>query len=102
MKSNHGKGDEYGGFFVQFKQKDTTVAETKATNEAVVPLIDTQPGFLSKLWLGSDDTGEFVGTYRFETEEEAEAYVQSEIIAFLGSLPTIEGELTCKIHDIYR
>ncbi|MBU2550260.1 MAG: YdhR family protein [Proteobacteria bacterium] len=87
---------------VQFRQKGVTVAETRAVNEAVVPLIEAQPGFRSKLWLGSDDTGEFAGVYRFETRADAEAYVRSDIIAVLKSLPTLEGELTCKIYDIYR
>ena len=87
---------------VQFKQQGTTVAETKALNEAVVPLIDARPGFLSKLWLGSDETGEFAGVYRFETKEDAEAYVRSDIIDMLNSLPTLDGELTCKIYDLYR
>ena len=87
---------------VQFKQKGTSVAETKANNEGVVPLIDAQPGFRSKLWLGSDETGEFGGVYQFETKEDAEAYVQSDVIAILKSLPTLDRQLTCKIYEVYR
>ena len=87
---------------VQFKLLDTSVAETKATNEAVVPLIDAQPGFISKLWLGSDETGEFAGVYRFATRQDAEAYIQSDIITVLKRLPNLEGELTCRIYDLYR
>ncbi len=87
---------------VQFKLKDTSVAETKATNEAVVPLIDAQPGFLSKWWLGSDETGDFAGVYRFASRQDAEAYVQSDIITVLKGLPNLEGELTCRMYDLYR
>jgi hypothetical protein len=87
---------------VQFKQKGVSVADAKAMNEAMVPMIDGQPGFISKKWLGNDDTGEFAGVYQFETKEDAEAYVQSDVIAFLKSLPTLDGEMTCKIYDLYR
>ena len=87
---------------VQFKQKGTTVADTRALNEGVVPLIDAQKGFLSKLWLGSDETNDYAGVYRFESKEDAEAYVKSDIIKVLKSLPTLDGELTCKIYELYR
>ena len=87
---------------VQFKQKGVSVADAKAMNEAMVPMIDGQAGFISKKWLGNDDTGEFAGVYQFETKEDAEAYVQSDVIAFLKSLPTIDGEMTCKFYDLYR
>lgn len=87
---------------VQFKQKGVSVAEAKSVNEVMVPMIDAKPGFISKMWLGNDDTGEFAGVYQFETKENAESYVQSDVIAFLKSLPTLDGELTCKIYDLYR
>ena len=87
---------------VQFKQKGVSVAEAKSVNEVMVPMIDAKPGFISKMWLGSDDTGEFAGVYQFETKEDAEAYVQSDVIAFLKSLPTLDGEMACKIYDLYR
>ena len=87
---------------VQFKQKGVTVAEAKSVNEAMVPMIDAKPGFISKLWLGNDDTGDFAGVYQFDTKEHAEAYVESDVIAFLKSLPTLDGELTCKIYELYR
>ena len=87
---------------VQFKQKRVSIAEAKSVNEVMVPMIDAKPGFISKMWLGNDDTGEFAGVYQFETKENAEAYVQSDVISFLKSLPTLDGELTCKIYDLYR
>ena len=87
---------------VQFKQMGVSVAEAKSVNEVMVPMIDAKPGFISKMWLGNDDTGEFAGVYQFKTKEDAEAYVQSDVIAFLKSLPTLDGELTCKIYDLYR
>ena len=87
---------------VQFKQKGVSVAEAKSVNEVMVPMIDAKPGFISKMWLGNDDTGEFAGVYQFDTKEHAEAYVESDVIAFLKSLPTLDGELTCKIYDLYR
>jgi heme-degrading monooxygenase HmoA len=87
---------------VQFRQKGTSVARTRATNEAVVPLIDAQPGFRSKLWLGSDETGEYAGVYEFETREDAEAYVRSDVVAVLRALPTLDGEVTCKVYELYR
>ncbi|UCG83494.1 MAG: YdhR family protein [Dehalococcoidia bacterium] len=87
---------------VQFKQKGVTVAEAKSVNEVMVPMIDAKPGFISKMWLGNDDTGEFAGVYQFDTKENAEAYVKSDVIAFLKSLPTLDGELTCKIYELYR
>jgi hypothetical protein len=87
---------------VEFRQKGVSVAEAKAVNEVMVPMIDAKPGFISKMWLGDDDTGEFAGVYRFETKEDAEAYVHSDVIAFLKSLPTIDGEVTCKTYELYR
>ena len=87
---------------VQFKQKGVSIADAKAMNEVMVPMIDEQPRFISKMWLGNDDTGEFAGVYQFETKEDAEAYIQSDVIAFLKSLPTLDGEMTCKIYDLYR
>jgi hypothetical protein len=87
---------------VQFRQKGVSVAEAKSVNEVMVPMIDAKPGFISKMWLGSDETGEFAGVYQFETKGDAEEYVQSDVIAFLRSLPTIDGELTCKIYELYR
>ena len=87
---------------VQFKQKGISVAEAKSVNEVMVPMINAKPGFRSKLWLGNDDTGEFAGVYQFETKKDAEAYVQSDVIAFLKSLPTLDGELTCRIYELYR
>jgi hypothetical protein len=78
------------------------VAEAKSVNEVMVPTIDAKPGFISKMWLGNDDTGEFAGVYQFDTKEHAEAYIQSDVIAFLKSLPTLDGELTCKVHELYR
>ena len=87
---------------VQFKQKGVSVAEAKSVNEVMVPMIDAKPGFISKMWLGNDDTGEFAGVYQFETNENAEAYVQSDVISFLKNLPTLDGELTCKIYELYR
>ena len=68
----------------------------------MVPMIDAKPGFISKMWLGNDDTGEFAGVYQFDTKEHAEAYIESDVIAFLKSLPTLDGELTCRIYDLYR
>ena len=87
---------------VQFKQKGISVADAKALNEAMVPMIDAKSGFISKMWLGNDDTGEFAGVYQFETKEDAETYVQSDIIDFLQSLPTIEGTVDCKTYEVYR
>ena len=87
---------------VEFKQKGVSVAEAKVMNEAMVPMIDAKPGFISKMWLGNDDTGEFAGVYQFETKENAESYLQSDVIDFLKSLPTIEGEVTCKTYELYR
>jgi len=87
---------------VQFRQKGVSVAEAKSMNEVMVPMIDAKPGFISKMWLGNDDTGEFAGVYRFETKGDAEAYIQSDVIAFLKSLPTLDGEMTCKTYDLYR
>ena len=87
---------------VQFRQKGVSVAEAKSVNEAMVPMIDAKPGFIAKMWLGNDDTGEFAGVYQFETKEDAESYVQSDVIDFLKSLPTIEGEVTCKTYELYR
>ncbi len=87
---------------VQFKQKGVSVAEAKSVNEVMVPMIDAKPGFISKMWLGNDDTGEFAGVYQFETKENAEAYIQSDVIAFLKSLPTLDAEMTCKIYELYR
>lgn len=87
---------------VEFKQTGVSVAEAESVNEVMVPMIDAKPGFISKMWLGSDDTGEFAGVYQFETKEDAEAYVESDVIAFLKSLPTIDGEVTCKIFECYR
>jgi len=87
---------------VQFKQEGVSVAEAKSVNEVMVPMIDAKPGFISKMWLGNDDTGEFAGVYQFDTKEHAEAYIESDVIAFLKSLPTLDGELTCRIYDLYR
>ena len=87
---------------VQFKQKGVSVTDAKTMNEAMVPMIDAKPGFISKMWLGNDDTGEFAGVYQFETKEDAESYVQSDVIDLLKSLPTIEGEVNCKIYGLYR
>lgn len=87
---------------VQFKQKGISVADAKAMNEAVVPVIDAQPGFISKIWLGNDDTGEFAGIYQFETKEAAENYVQSDVIGFLKSLPTVEDGIDCRVYEGYR
>ena len=87
---------------VQFRQKGVSVAEAKSVNEVMVPMIDAKPGFISKMWLGNDDTGEFAGVYQFETKEDAEAYIQSDVIALLKSLPTLDGELTCRVYDLYR
>ena len=81
---------------VQFKQEGVSVADAKATNEVMVPMIDAKRGFISKMWLGNDETGEFAGVYQFETKEDADAYVQSDVIAFLNSLPTIDGKVTCR------
>jgi len=87
---------------VQFRQVGVSVADAAAMNETLVPVIDAKPGFISKMWLGNDETGEFAGVYRFDTREDAEAYVQSDVIAFLRSLPTIDGEVTCWTYDLYR
>ena len=87
---------------VQFRQEGVSVACAKTMNEVMVPMIDAKPGFISKMWLGSDKTGEFAGVYQFETKEDAESYVQSDVIALLKSLPTIDGEVTHKICELYR
>lgn len=87
---------------IQFRQKGTSVAETKAKNEMVVPMIDAQSGFRSKLWLGNDETGEYAGVYKFERREDAEAYIQSDVFFMMRNLPTLDGEVTYKIYDLYR
>ena len=87
---------------VQFRQEGVSVADAKMMNEAMVPMIDSKPGFISKMWLGNDETGEFAGVYQFETIEDAESYVQSDIIDLLKSLPTIDGEVTHKVYELYR
>ncbi|MFC2027379.1 YdhR family protein [Chloroflexota bacterium] len=87
---------------VSFKQNGISIADAKTMNEAMVPMIDAKPGFISKMWLGNDDTGEFGGVYQFETKEDAQAYVQSDVIDFLKSLTTIEGGVDCKIYEVYR
>ncbi|MFC1926420.1 YdhR family protein [Chloroflexota bacterium] len=87
---------------IQFKQKVVSLAEAKSVNEAMVSMIDKQPGFVSKMRLGNNDTGEFAGAYQFETKEKAEAYIQSNAIAFLKNLLTLDGELIYEIYGLYR
>jgi len=85
---------------VQFKQKETSLEQFRAMSESGAPVINAQPGFRSKLWLGDEETGEYAGVYQFETKKDAKAYVQSEVMATIRSLPTIDGEVTCKIYDL--
>ena len=87
---------------VQFRQKGVSIADAKTMNEAMVPMIDAKPGFVSKMWLGNNETGEFAGVYQFETREKAQAYVQSDIIEFLRGLSTIQDGVDCKVYEVYR
>lgn len=87
---------------VKFKLKDRTVSEEKEHSEKIAPIIDSQKGFISKIWAGDDNSGKFAGVYEFETRADADAFLKSQIINGLRGSPFIIGNLDSQIYDIYR
>ena len=64
-------------FQVRFRFKNLSQTANRLLSLMPIPLIAAQPGFHSKTWFLGEETGEFIGFYEFDTEENAEAYWNS-------------------------
>jgi hypothetical protein len=61
-------------FKVRFRFASMSPEMNKRTSLIPVPFIAAQPGFRSKMWTLSRETGEFQGVYEWDTVASAEAY----------------------------
>jgi hypothetical protein len=86
---------------VTFKS-ERTIEEEKAHTEKIIPQIAAQNGFVAKLWTANEPSGDFAGIYEFETREDAQSYLGSDVIKGLESTPFLLSETETKIFDIYR
>lgn len=64
-------------FQVRFRFKNLSAAANRQLSLIPIPLIVAQPGFRSKTWLLGQETGNFIGSYEFDSIEDAEAYWDS-------------------------
>ena len=62
---------------VRFRFKNLSPTANRLLSLVPIPLIVAQPGFRSKTWLLGEDSGDFIGSYEFETVVAAETYLDS-------------------------
>ena len=64
-------------FKVRFRFKSLSATANRRLSLIPIPLIVSQLGFRSKTWLLGEQTGDFIGLYKFDTVEAAEGYWNS-------------------------
>ena len=70
-------------FQVRFRFKNLSAAANRRLSAIPTPLIVAQPGFRSKTWLLGAGTGDFMGYYEFDTQQDAETYWSSLPLAMM-------------------
>ncbi len=64
-------------FRVRFSFKNLSAKANCLLSLIPIPLIVAQPGFRSKTWLLGEVSGDFIGSYEFDTVDAANAYWDS-------------------------
>lgn len=88
-------------FLVRFHVANMTVPQNIRFSRIPIPFFVGLPGFRSKLWMYSPETGDFAGLYEWERVQDAEAYAASFPVTFM-TRRSVPGSVTYRILPISR
>jgi len=86
-------------FTVRFHVQNMTPERNKTFSLLTIPFFAGMPGFRSKLWLVDEKGGDFMGIYRWQTEDDARRYSQSFAMEFMTKRSE-EGSVSFTIEPI--
>ena len=85
-------------FRVRFRFKNLSATANRWLSLIPIPLILAQPGFRSKTWLLGTNSGDFIGSYDFDSVETAQQYWDSLPLRMMRKRAA-PGSLTSEIHQ---
>ena len=92
-----GQPEEPGAIFrVRFHVTHMSARQNKLFSLLPIPFFAGLPGFRSKLWMLNEASGDFQGTYEWDSVEHAKNYTNSFAMKFMA-MRSAHGSISCEI-----